>query len=288
MRDSTGEDRVAGAYYREVGRHPNPTPDGERRAFLDYVAAKHKVRTRLMKTLPHRTKEQRAALEKVVCNDPNVVPLKKKIACGYLKFVIGAAGKKTKNPELIAELIAEGNIGLMMAIDKFEPERGHRFLTYAAWWIDSLMREYLNRTGGVHVPSHARKKYRKQRQDEDKLIAQGKLTDYTVEEPTVSSLDPAVMASDDNTEETVKNAEFNALRYLNGAGLTRREKVILIYYYALRGGEARTFRDLSRLLYQFDGVKLTSERVRQIKERGVKTLQRHLVESGISATADVF
>jgi RNA polymerase sigma factor (sigma-70 family) len=288
MRDSTGEDRVASAYYREVGRHPTPTPDGERKMFREYDRLKAAARKRLKETHPHRTKEERKALEQLVCRDASLVPLKQKIACGYLKFVIGYAGKKTKNPELITELISEGNNGLMVAIDKFEPRRGFRFLTYAAWWIDSYMREHLNRTGGVHVPSHARKKYRKQRQDEDKLIAQGKLSEYTTEEPVMSGTDPSTLASEYDVEAAVKQAEFNLLRHLNLAGLGRREKVILIYYYALRGGEPYTFRDLSRVLYQFDGMRLTSERVRQLKEKAVRGLKEHLASLDIQAASDVF
>lgn len=288
MRDSQGDDRVASAYYREVGRHPNPTPEGERKAFMEYVEAKDGARKRLAKTLPHKSKVERERLERAVCADSKVTTIKQRIACGYLKFVVGRAGHKSKNPELVAELIAEGNIGLMVAIDKFDPYRGLRFLTYAAWWIDSYMREYLNKSSGVHVPSHARKKYRKQRADEDKLIAQGKLTDYTVEEPSLASTDPAALASPFDTEEEVKNQEFNPLSYMHAAGLGRRERLILIYYYALRGGEGHTFRDLARVLYQFDGVRLTSERIRQLKEKGVDQLKAHLQDNDITTTADVF
>lgn len=288
MRDSQGDDRVASAYYREVGQHANPTPDGERQGFMDYVLAKDAARKRLSKVMPRRSKEDRERIERAVCNDPRVVAIKQRLACGYLKFVVGRAGHKSKNAELVAELIAEGNIGLMVAIDKFDPMRGLRFLTYAAWWIDSYMREYLNKSSGVHVPSHARKKYRKQRADEDKLIAQGKLTDYTVEEPSVSSMDPSTLAATNDTEEEVKNAEFNPLRHMRDAGLGRRERLILIYYYALRGGEGHTFRDLARVLYQFDGVRLTSERIRQLKEKGVGQLKEHLVANDIETADDVF
>lgn len=280
-----GDDRVAVAYYREVGRLVQPTPESERKAFAEYAAVKLRVREEFRAKFPL---EDEKAIESRVVNHRHVVPLKQKLANGYVKFVIGHAGKKSKNREMIQELISEGNIGLMVAIDKFDPTRNLRFLTYAAWWIDSYMREYLNKAGGVHVPSHARKKYRKQRQEEDKLIAQGKLKDYTVEEPSMASTDPAMLAAEFNTEDLVKNSEFNSLKHLYDAGLCRREMLILIYYYALRGGEARTFRDLSRVLYQFDGVKLTSERIRQLKEKGVKTLQRHLASQKIVSTFDVF
>ena len=316
MKDSTGEDRVASAYYREVGTHATPTPPGEKEDFTRYAALKNIARARLFATaFPDRTMPKNApprkgekptkgltseaarsvlgedefkAFEKAVCQDSTVVPMKKKLACGYLKFVIGRAGKRSKNPELVAELIGEGNAGLMIAIDKFEVDKGFRFLTYAACWIDCTMREHLNRIGGVHMPSHARKKYRKQRAEEDKLIAAGVLNEYTVQEPIVSSLENASVASDLNTEDAASDGEFSMMMHLNACGLSRREKVILVYYYALRSGEPKTFRDLAKLLHRFDGVKITSERVRQVKERAVKTLHDHLTALGIQSVSDVF
>lgn len=316
MKDSTGEDRVASAYYKEVGTHETPTPDSEKEDFTQYTEKKNLARLATFRKLfptksvpknpPPRpaeaptngitqmataavlTDDEYKTLEKLICQDPSVLELKQKLACGYLKFVIGRAGHRSKNPELVAELIAEGNIGLMLAIDKYDVGRGLRFLTYAAWWIDSTMREHLNRIGGVHMPSHARKRYRKQRAEEDKLIAQGTLNDYTVQEPIVSNLEAAVVSSDLNTETSASDGEFNIMAHINACGLTRREKVIVIYYFALRGGEPKTFRDLAKLLYRFDGVKITSERVRQVKEGAAKAIHDHFTNCGITSVSDVF
>lgn len=249
------EDRVASNYYQEVGRHPIPTSAEEKALFTAYRDATcPKERTRI----------------------------KQKIACGYLKFVVRQAHRKTKDPDLRQELIAEGNIGLMVAIDKFDLARGTRFLTYGASWIDVYMREYINRAPGVHIPNHRRKDLRKQKTNEDKLMALGQLREYTAVEPVVTSFDTSLLPSPDCPETTAQEEELNVLSYLIASGLSCRERFILIHYYGLRGGETQNFRALARLLYLIDGMLLSSECIRQLKEKSLSQLKEYLSCSGVS------
>lgn len=80
--------------------------------------------------------------------------------------------------------------------------------------------------------------------------------------------------------------KFDALAEISSAGLTTRESLILIYYYGLRGGQRKTFAQLSQLLIDLEGAYVSSERVRQIKEQAIGTLQIALAGSRLDLEAD--
>jgi RNA polymerase sigma-32 factor len=67
----------------------------------------------------------------------------------YLRLVVATAGRFRNYGLPMADLIQEGNIGLMLAINRFDPERGVRFSTYATWWIRSSMQEYVLRNWSI-------------------------------------------------------------------------------------------------------------------------------------------
>ena len=73
-----------------------------------------------------------------------------------LRLVIPTA-KRFQRPGMeLMDLIEEGNLGLMQAIDKFEPEKGYRFSTYAIYWIEQYIRKYIEeQSGSIKIPSHA-------------------------------------------------------------------------------------------------------------------------------------
>jgi RNA polymerase sigma factor (sigma-70 family) len=253
--------RVVSDYFQEVGTHPIPTPAEEAALFRSYVQA---------------------------VDDRERTKLRHRIACGYLKFVIKRARSRTKNEELLQELIAEGNIGLLVAINKFDVERGNRFLTYAAPWIDVYMREFLNKNSTVHIPNHARKKYRVIRKEEDKLMAQGVISQPTVAEPTMCSTDPALLPSSSNVEEIVRERRTQILPYLFAAKLNRREVFILVQHFGLRGDtECRTFREIAVIMYRIDGSFVNSEQIKQSVESSLAKLKQHLAGLQISTTSDV-
>src|SRR5690606_24672816 len=67
----------------------------------------------------------------------------------YTRLVVSAASKFKNYGLPMGDLIQEGNIGLMQAAERFEPERGFRFSTYASWWIRSAIQDYVLRNWSI-------------------------------------------------------------------------------------------------------------------------------------------
>lgn len=266
--------RIASTYFKDVGQHVLPTKDEELALFTAYKqATKEELETT-------DEKERKLLTQKKI-------DLRHKIACGYLRFVISAARKKTRDEGLLQELIAEGNIGLMVGIEKFDLDRGFRFLTYAASWINVYMQEHLNKLTHVHVPNHTRKEIRKKRKEEEKLINLGKMTQYTVEEPTTTPIEPSQHCSDLRADDKVKERDKNILMHMNNAGLSFCEKLVLIHYFGLKNYKAKTFQEMSLYFYELDGSVLTSDKIRQIKDKTLVKLKSHLKVVGLDALEDV-
>lgn len=253
--------RVISTYFREVGLRQIPTPTEERQLFTAYQQ----------------------------CKDPKQqIVYRKKIAEGYLRFVIKEALKKTKDEELLQDLIAAGNLGLMVAIDKFDITRGVKFLTYGAHWIRVHIQLAFAQTASVRSAPRVRKVG----------AAKNAAPAYTAQ-PTFpglgsgtemgdsAHLDPSLLpAGGPTAEELMGVKRFDALEEIAKAELTTRESLILIYYYGLRGGQRKTFAQLSQLLIDLEGTYVSSERVRQIKEQAIGTMQVALAGSRLDLEAD--
>jgi RNA polymerase sigma factor (sigma-70 family) len=183
----------------------------------------------------------------------------------------------------LSELISEGNAGLLKSIDKFDLKFNVRFLTYAAWWIDVEMQTLLN-SRLVHVPHQTLKDQRKQRIQEDREIARGTRTNYSFTEVTTVSIDKVNVA---HGEDEISTETADVMIFLNKAGLSRRQRLILTLYYGLRNGAARTLEEISQLLYELEGRYLTRERIRQLKENAAVQLHSYLQTQGLEGSWDV-
>jgi RNA polymerase primary sigma factor len=114
-----------------------------------------------------------ASIAKLGADDPKTQKLRKKMALEFmelklsppsakkemveanLRLVISIAKKYTNRGLQFLDLIQEGNIGLMKAVDKFEYRRGYKFSTYATWWIrQAITRSIADQARTIRIPVH--------------------------------------------------------------------------------------------------------------------------------------
>lgn len=205
-----------------------------------------------------------------------------------LRYVVKIALEFRNYGCRIADLIQEGNIGLMIAVKKFNPSKGFRLITYATWWIKSCIQEFILKTRGlVKRGTKALKKKLFYRNDsfaqaDSKAIAANdpfEPDDYgydlslnsSISDDTLTHLDmlkdtrpePLEIAAEKEEKALVKHEVKGALALLN-------EKERLVIEQRVMAEEPESLQGLG------DKLGLTRERVRQIESQALKKLQRSL------------
>lgn len=270
----SASDPTAAQYFSEVGRYKLPSAKEERELFTRYKAAQTRAE------LGHTSSERDAGARERT-------KIGQEIACGYLRFVMREARRKTNDPQLLKDLISQGNIGLMVGVERFDPARNVRFLTYAANWIKVCMQEYLHKLGTVHVPSHTRKEMRRKRLQESAQITQGSLRDFTFEEPTTTPIDEVVIVAEDNTEESARADECDMFDYMEQADLNRAERLVMTYMFGLRGFEMNS-EDIVQFLYELDDSLFDVYEVDALRKSAMEKLRALMAAKGIATMRDIW
>lgn len=230
-----------------------------------------------------------------------------------LRLVVSIAKHYINRGVALLDMIEEGNLGLMHAIDKFEPERGFRFSTYATWWIrQSIERAIMNQARTIRLPVHMvrelnqilRAKYHLESQQRDGRDAAlediAHLVDRPIDEvqdilalsehatsldtpldndPQSSLMDMLPGDSDDGPDIKAEHHEMTILVRDWLSKLPDKQRIVIVRRFGLDNDDPATLETLA------DEMGITRERVRQIQQEALVKLKRSFASRGVGRDA---
>lgn len=250
-----------------------------------------------------------SALRSVARAREQLVAAKARLIRGNLRLVMAIAKRYVNQGLQFEDLVQEGNLGLMRAVDKFDYKRGYKFSTYGAWWIrQGITRAITDQSRSIRIPVHMRDLQAKVSQARQRATqelgrapspeelarvlalsaAQLELVQTLPPEPL--SLDAPLGDADDtslfdvlgdpNGDDPTRNLiesarRTEALRIL--AALSAREREVICLRFGIGHKEAHTLQEIGEKL------SVTRERIRQIESQALKKLQQAFTRNADSA-----
>ncbi|WBA15295.1 RNA polymerase sigma factor RpoS [Salinivibrio proteolyticus] len=233
---------------------------------------------------------------------------RKRMIESNLRLVVKISRRYSNRGLALLDLVEEGNLGLIRAVEKFDPERGFRFSTYATWWIrQTIERAIMNQTRTIRLPIHVVKELnvylRTARELAQKLDHEPTAEDIaaqldkpvedvnrmlrlnerigSVDNPIGGDSEKALLdiiadEKQDGPEHTTQDDDMkkSIVQWLQELNPKQRE--VLARRFGLLGHEASTLEDVGR------EIGLTRERVRQIQVEGLRRLRDMLTQQGLS------
>ncbi|CAI9086531.1 RNA polymerase subunit sigma [Candidatus Methylacidiphilum fumarolicum] len=260
-----------------------------------------KLYLREISQIPLLTKEKEVELAKRIQQGDQEA--RRQMIQANLRLVVKIAHDYANSGLPLPDLISEGNIGLMKAVDRFDPSKGGKLSTYAAWWIkQSIKRALANQSKTIRLPVHLVDKIAKMRRvamqlsevlgrdptDEELAEELGMSTTKVAELRTIAirpaSLDATVGEEEDGTslgelvkdesatspdqsvlDQNLKNTILELLPKLD-----ERERKILSLRFGLEGNEQMTLEEIGKEFH------VTRERIRQLQNIALRKIRKEL------------
>lgn len=236
---------------------------------------------------------------------------RERIINSNLRFVVSVAKKFRGQGLALSDLINEGNIGLVVALDKFEPEKGYHFISYAVWWIrQSIMKAISEKGRAVRLPLNRSNELIQIQKAQRAIMAENEISDPTDEEIaeltgldkklindllTVSgdmvSFDSPVKKGEEGEstfgdfildsnkgpeDEVMETSMKEDVRSLLSV-LSDKERNIIELRYGLNGEKPMSLKEIG------ENYNLTKERIRQIEKKALEKLKEVGEERGMDS-----
>lgn len=195
----------------------------------------------------------------------NDLEARNKLISSNLKFVASIAKSYQGRGLSYADLIAEGNMGLIKAMNKYDAERGFKAMSYSVWWIRQSILEALQKRNLIE-DDELPQEYEPQPSDDAIYYAQD-----------ISPYIDEIVAEEDKTMK--RKEEVSTVNFLMN-NLSERERKVVSSYYGLTNQRPMTLDEIG------ENMGLTKERVRQINEKALKKLRATALAKSI--TSDIY
>ncbi len=308
----TGKDPVKN-YLVMIGNIPLLSKEEENELFYKYKPAQ-KAKEKLAQFENYEIELSIAEEEKLhqIINDLD--PIRERIINANLRLVVSIAKKYQSKNLSFLDFIQEGSLGLMVAVDKFDPDKGYKFSTYATWWIrQKIVRTIGDQSRTIRLPIHMVERCNKFLAAQRKLLSElhreptsaeiaeeMKLPVNKVEELALYLMEPASLENKIGEDEdsvlgdfiedknilspeeiTYKDKAKSELYKILSSVLSERELFVLTKRFGLYGGQPHTLEQVGDLL------NVTRERVRQIEAKAIMKLKRHIDGKHLRGVLDV-